>query len=208
MHQHDHIALPDIIPVFPLSGALLLPRGHLPLNIFETRYLEMLEFARDHEGVIGMVQPLDPIAGAHLSDNEMHRLYEVFPHHNPLYYTGCVGRLSKIQENSNGTYFIILEGIKRFNIIKEIDNDLPYRSMNVSYENFIQDGTAVFRSHELDRQKLVLTLEKFLSAQNISPRWESFEKAGDEELINTFAMLYPFTNAEKQALYQSTNKFV
>ena len=182
--------LPEIIPVFPLSGALLLPRGQLPLNIFEPRYLAMIDDAlRSGLRLIGMIQP-DP---SHPSPEDKPHLYKV----------GCVGRLTQIAESGDGRYLIQLTGIARFRIQEELTVATPFRQCRVTFEPFTDDFSARKGEDDVDRESLLKALKDFLKANNLKADWDGIENAPNEALVNALAMMSPYGAAEKQALLEA-----
>ena len=182
--------LPEIIPVFPLPGALLLPRGQMPLNIFEPRYLAMVDDAlRSGLRLIGMIQP-DP---AHPGSEDAPGLYKI----------GCVGRITELTETGDGRYLIELTGIVRFRIDQELEVPTPYRQCRVLYTPFIDDFTARKGENEVDREALLHALRDFLKANDLKADWEGIEKAPNEALVNALAMMSPYGPAEKQALLEA-----
>ena len=184
--------LPDVIPVFPLAGALLLPRGQMPLNIFEPRYLAMVDDAlRSGLRLIGMIQP-DPALPAP----------EEKPH---LYKVGCVGRITQIAESGDGRYLMQLTGIARFRLDQELALETPYRQCRVRYDDFVDDFTARKGEDEVDRTSLLRTLSDFLKANNLKADWQGIESAPNEALVNALAMMSPYGAAEKQALLEAPN---
>ncbi|MBX9778523.1 MAG: LON peptidase substrate-binding domain-containing protein [Xanthobacteraceae bacterium] len=182
--------LPDVIPVFPLSGALLLPRGQLPLNIFEPRYLAMIDDAlRSGLRLVGMIQP-DPARPG--------------PEDKPvLYKIGCVGRLTQIAESGDGRYLIQLTGIARFRVEDELSVTTPYRQCRVTFAPFRDDFTARKGEDEVDRESLLKALKDFLEANNLKADWQGIENAPNEALVNALAMMSPYGAAEKQALLEA-----
>jgi Lon protease-like protein len=180
--------LPEVIPVFPLSAALLLPRADLPLNIFEPRYLAMIDRALCGDRVIGMVQP-DEDAAAGANGPALLRV-------------GCAGRITTFAETGDGRYLITLSGIARFRIIEEVATGLAYRACRVSAadfaSDFADDGDA-----PVDRPAVLRTFRAYLKAHNLDTDWESVGQASNETLINTLAMIAPFGAAEKQALLEA-----
>jgi Lon protease-like protein len=173
-------ALPEKIPVFPLPGALLLPRGQLPLNIFEPRYLAMIDDALSSgHRLIGMIQP-DPTHPG--PDQNKPNLFRV----------GCDGR-----------YLIQLTGVARFRIEQELDVTTLYRQCMVTYRPFIDDFTARKGEDEVDRKALLRALSSFLKANNLKADWEGIENAPNEALVNALAMMSPYAAAEKQALLEA-----
>ena len=183
--------LPDVIPVFPLAGALLLPRGQLPLNIFEPRYLAMIDDAlRSGTRLIGMIQP-DP---THPGPDQAK------PH---LFRVGCVGRITQFAESGDGRYLIQLTGVARFRIDQELLADTPYRQCRVTYQPFTDDFIARKGEDEVDRKTLLRTLADFLKANNLKADWAGIENAPNEALVNALAMMSPYGAAEKQALLEA-----
>jgi Lon protease-like protein len=187
---HGPDDLPDVIPVFPLAGALLLPRGQLPLNIFEPRYLAMIDDAlRSGLRLIGMIQP-DPTQPG---TEDRPSLYKI----------GCVGRLTQIAESGDGRYLIQLTGIARFRIVQELDAATPYRQCRVNFEPFTDDFVARKGEDEVDRGRLLKALKDFLEANNLKADWQGIENAPNEALVNALAMMSPYGAAEKQALLEA-----
>jgi hypothetical protein len=182
--------LPDVIPVFPLAGALLLPRGQLPLNIFEPRYLMMIDDAlRSGQRLIGMIQPDSPSAESE--------------EHPTLYKIGCVGRLTQFTESGDGRYLIQLTGVARFRIEEELSVPTPYRQCRVSYTAFAGDFSPREGEDEVDRESLLRALADFLKANNLKADWDGIENAPNEALVNALAMMSPYGTAEKQALLEA-----
>ena len=182
--------LADVIPIFPLPGALLLPRGQMPLNIFEPRYVAMIDDAlRTGHRLIGMIQP-DP---AHPGPEDKPNLYKV----------GCVGRITQIAESGDGRYLLQLTGIVRFRVDEELNVSTPYRQCQVSYAPFIDDFTARKGEDDVDRAGLLRALSDFLKANNLKADWEGIETAPNEALVNALAMMSPYGIAEKQALLEA-----
>src|SRR5271165_4052364 len=163
--------LPEVVAVFPLEGALLLPRGQLPLNIFEPRYLMMIDDAfASGRRLIGMIQP-DP---AHPGREDRPNLYKI----------GCVGRITQLTETGDGRYMIQLIGIARFRIDTELEVSTPYRQCRVSYAPFIDDFIGRKGESEVDRESLLKALSDFLRANDLKADWEGIEKAPNEALVN------------------------
>jgi Lon protease-like protein len=184
------IDLPGTIPVFPLPGALLLPRGQMPLNIFEPRYLAMIDDAlRDGHRLIGMIQP-DP---AHNGP----------AHKPPLYQTGCVGRITQLAESGDGRYLIELTGVARFRIEEELTVLTAYRQCRVTYAPFADDFIARKGENEVDRKALLRALNDFMKANDLKADWEDIDKAPNEALVNALSMMSPYGAAEKQALLEA-----
>jgi uncharacterized protein len=184
-------ALPDAIAIFPLPGALLLPRGQMPLNIFEPRYLAMIEDTlRSTHRIIGMIQP-DP---AHPGPDQNK------PH---LFKIGCVGRVTQFAESGDGRYLIQLTGISRFRIKQELPVSTPYRQCRVTYAPFIDDFIARKGEEQVNRKALLRALTDFLKANNLKADWEGIENAPNEALVNALAMMSPYDVAEKQAMLEA-----
>jgi len=183
--------LPDVIVVFPLPGALLLPRGQMPLNIFEPRYLAMIDdVLRSTHRLIGMIQP-DP---AHPGpDQDKPRLFRV----------GCVGRMTQFAESGDGRYLIQLTGVARFRVEDELPVGTPYRQCRVTYQPFIDDFTARKGEDEVDRKALLRALTAFLKANKLKADWDGIESAPNEALVNALAMMSPYDTAEKQAMLEA-----
>ena len=177
--------LPDTIPVFPLPGALLLPRTRLPLHLFEPRYLQMFDDAlRTDDRLIGMIQPYGDTGG---------RLHKI----------GCAGRITSFSETEDGRYMISLSGISRFRLLNEVDGDTPYRRAKVDWRGFERDAGQPEPDADWDRKTFLTSLCKFFEEENLSTDWDSLAEAGDELLINSLAMLCPFEPEDKQALLEA-----
>jgi uncharacterized protein len=188
---HGPDDLPSVIPVFPLPGALLLPRGQMPLNIFEPRYLAMIDDAlRSGQRLIGMIQP-DP---AHPGRDENR------PH---LFQIGCLGRLTQFAESGDGRYLIQLTGVSRFRIEEELPVETLYRQCRVAFQPFADDFTPRKGEDEVDRKALLRALTSFLKANNLKADWDGIENAPNEALVNALAMMSPYDAAEKQAMLEA-----
>jgi Lon protease-like protein len=184
------IDLPEIIPVFPLPGALLLPRGQMPLNIFEPRYLAMVDDAlRDGHRLIGMIQP-DP---AHPGPEEKPNLFKI----------GCVGRITQLAESGDGRYLMQLTGIARFRVEQELDVHTAYRQCRVTFAPFADDFVARKGEQGVNRKALLEALTAFLKANNLKTDWAGIESAPNEALVNALAMMSPYGVAEKQAMLEA-----
>jgi Lon protease-like protein len=184
------IEMPGVIPVFPLPGALLLPRGQMPLNIFEPRYLAMVDDAlRDGHRLIGMIQP-DPTRPGPADKP-------------PLYATGCVGRITQLAESGDGRYLIELTGVARFRVEEELTVATLYRQCRVTFAPFADDFTARKGENAVDREAVLEALRAFLKANDLKADWEGIEKAPNEALVNALSMMSPYGTAEKQALLEA-----
>ena len=182
--------LAEVIPVFPLPGALLLPRGQMPLNIFEPRYLAMVDDSlRDGHRLIGMIQP----DTAHPGPEDKPNLYKV----------GCVGRITQIAETGDGRYLMQLTGVARFRIEEELKVATLYRQCRVSYVPFADDFVARRGEEAVDREALLRALSDFLKANDLKADWEGIENAPNEALVNALAMMSPYGSAEKQAMLEA-----
>ena len=180
----------DVIPVFPLPGALLLPRGQMPLNIFEPRYLAMVDAAlRSGQRLIGMIQP----DTAHPGPDDRPHLFKV----------GCVGRITQFAETGDGRYLIQLTGVSRFAVAQELSVPTPYRQCRVTYAPFADDFVARKGEQAVDRAAVLEALSAFLKANKLKADWEGIENAPNEALVNALAMMSPYGPAEKQALLEA-----
>ncbi|HEY0909895.1 MAG TPA: LON peptidase substrate-binding domain-containing protein, partial [Bradyrhizobium sp.] len=182
--------LPQVIPVFPLPGALLLPRGQMPLNIFEPRYVTMIDDAlRSGHRLIGMIQP----DTAHPGPEDKPNLFKI----------GCVGRITQLAEAGDGRYILELTGISRFKVIEEVAVLTLYRQCKVDYFPYIDDFTARKGEDAVDREALLEVLTDFLKANNLKVDWEGVENAPNEALVNALAMMSPYGPPEKQAMLEA-----
>ncbi|MEM8827422.1 MAG: LON peptidase substrate-binding domain-containing protein [Pseudomonadota bacterium] len=176
--------LPDSIAIFPLEGALVLPRGNLPLNIFEPRYLEMIRDAMASTRMIGMIQPRE--------DGE-------------LYGIGGLGKINQFTETDDGRFMIVLSGISRFRVVRELDATTAYRQAEIDLDPFLDDFRQPIPLDATTRVSLEEGLKGYLDAQGLSADWESVKQADDESLVNTLAGVCPFDPAEKQALLEAAD---
>ena len=197
--------LPRVVPIFPLPGVLLLPGGHLPLNIFEPRYLAMVRDALAGERAIGMIQPREAAA-----DVGAAKVYE----------TGCLGRITAFSETDDGRHLITLTGLIRFDVARELPPLEGYRRVTAGYDRFRhdlvdgpedgpEDGAAdgvdgaAGAAGAIDRARLLETLGFYFEAQGIEGDWKAIEETGDAALVTSLAMLCPFAAPEKQALLEA-----
>jgi Lon protease-like protein len=189
-HYRGPAELPEVIPVFPLPGALLLPRGQMPLNIFEPRYLAMIDDAlRDGHRLIGMIQPDAAREGA--ADKPS------------LFRNGCVGRITQLAESGDGRYLVELTGVARFRLVEELAVKTDYRQCRVTYAPFADDFVPRKGEAAVDRTALLRALAEFLKTNNLKADWEGIENAPNEALVNALAMMSPYGAAEKQALLEA-----
>ncbi|WP_034990749.1 LON peptidase substrate-binding domain-containing protein [Beijerinckia mobilis] len=181
--------MPSLFPLFPLSGVLLLPRGQLPLNIFEPRYLAMVDDALKGERIIGMIQP----------DTDAPGLAGV----PPLFQVGCAGRITQISETGDGRYHLTLTGISRFRILKEAEVDTPYRQCYADFNFFATDFKPGSGEEYVDRTSLLRTLREFAEFNDLQIDWKSINDAPNEALVNALSMMSPFGAKEKQAILEA-----
>lgn len=180
--------LPDTVSIFPLPGALLLPRARLPLHIFEPRYLAMLEDCmKTRERLIGMIQPREVPGSA---EKRLHAI-------------GCAGRLTAFSETEDGRYMITLTGVSRFRVLSEVEGFVPYRRVRVSWQGFEADLGPAEKDAGLDRPRFMALLERYFATVELSTDWESLQQADDELLVNALSMLCPFAPEERQALLEA-----
>ena len=180
--------LPAVLPIFPLPGALLLPGGKLPLNIFEKRYLAMVRDAmRSDSRMIGMIQPREDEAA-----NEPPAIYD----------TGCAGRIVAFSETDDGRYLIALTGVARFQVVRELPGEFPYRRVEADFAPFradLEESAAT----AIDRDRLIKALKAYFTLESINADWDAIVEAPDDKLVTTLAMVCPFGSREKQALLES-----
>jgi len=180
---------PDVLPIFPLTGVLLLPRGRLPLNIFEPRYLAMTSDALGGDRMIGMIQPSDPASGGM---------------NPPVYPIGCAGRLTSFSETDDGRYLITLSGVSRFRVREELPLLHGYRRVVPDWEPFLRDRDQPPKAG-FDRSRLIGGLRSFFEQRQISVDWDAIEKAPSEYLVTSISMACPFAPSEKQALLEAAD---
>jgi len=174
---------PEIIPVFPLSGVIYFPKTNLPLNIFEQRYLNLVNDAYSKNKLMGMVQ----------SKKEGDNVYDI----------GCLGKISDYQKSKDGRVLINLTGVSRFKIIKEISSKKLYREFLVDYKNFVEDTED--NQVKLDVSELMEKTKIFFNRNGLLLNWQEFEKLEQTQKINTLAMISPITNEEKQKLLETVS---
>lgn len=187
----DTAQLPAAIPVFPLTRALLLPRGELPLNIFEPRYVAMVDDAIAGARILGMIQPL-PGQDEH---DAVQRLYKV----------GCAGRITRFFETGDGRYLISLTGVARFRIEEELEPRSGYRRFSVDYGEFHRDLEAGLGERRVDRHGMIRMLRAFAEFAKLDVDWASIDAAPNEALVNALAMMSPFGADAKQALLEASD---
>ena len=184
--------LPDSVPVFPLTGALLLPFSHRPLNIFEPRYIEMVDHALAGNRLIGLIQPEDTT-----EESPKGRA--------PLQKVGCLGRLTHFEENGDGRYFIILEGVTRFEALQEVTTRKPFRQFTVSAERFALDFDRLHGEEAVDRPRFLKMMKDYAEFANFELNWEEIDKTGTADLVNFACMVSPYGAAEKQVLLEANS---
>ncbi|MBI1360247.1 MAG: peptidase S16 [Alphaproteobacteria bacterium] len=180
--------LPAEIPVFPLGGAVLFPKSVLPLNIFEPRYLNMVDDALSGSRLIGMIQPAGLVGQGE---------------HPDLADIGCVGRLTSFQETDDGRYLIALQGVARFGVIEETTRATPYRTVRADWSRYPEDLALDAEPPSLKREDLTTALKDYLERNGLNADWSSISEAPVEMLINSLSTGCPFTNPEKQALLEA-----
>jgi len=180
-------ALPRELPVFPLSGCLLLPRCELPLNIFEPRYIDMIDAALAGDRMVGMAQPTT----------------EGSADAPEIYATGCAGRLTRFAETGDGRYLITLQGICRFRVLRETTRQTGFRTFAVAFDEFAGDLVENDSDRSVDRDAVLGALRAYSERNRIKIDWSGIADVSDELLVNTLAMLSPFGSAEKQALLEA-----
>jgi Lon protease-like protein len=180
--------LPGSIPIFPLPGALLLPRSRLPLHVFEPRYLQMLDDAlKTPERLVGMVQP-NEVAGRGGIGLQM---------------IGCAGRITQFSETEDNRYMVTLSGISRFRVVSEVDGFTPYRRCEVNWSSFGDDQLEPDEDLQFYRPRFLDLLGRYFDAQSLSADWETLKEADDELLINSLSMMLDFGSEDKQALLEA-----
>ena len=180
--------LPNILPVFPLSNFIIFPRTTVPLNIFEPRYIQMIDQSMKSNRIIGMIQPKKT---GELKKPDLHNV-------------GCAGKITSFNETDDGRYLIVLNGICRFKITNEVNNDYLYRECKVKYEDFYED--LIEKSNEIkftDLKLIFQNLKDLFKKQGYEINWKEIEKQSLDQTINTLSMASPFSLEEKQVLLES-----
>ncbi|KQZ15059.1 ATP-dependent protease [Mesorhizobium sp. Root554] len=189
-HYRRDKDLPQTVPVFPLAGALLLPGGRMPLNVFEPRYLQMLDDVLADHRLIGIIQP--SLEGAVRADGEPE-----------LCNVGCLGRITSFAETGDGRYLISLQGVCRFRVAQEMAAKTPFRQCRIM--PFLADLQEDQSSNEIDRPSLLKTFRAYLQANDLEADWESVSRADNTMLVNALSMMAPYGSAEKQALLEAAD---
>jgi Lon protease-like protein len=185
--------LPNVLPVFPLRGAILLPRASLTLNVFEPRYLALVDHALAGTRLIGVVQPA-PEAG----DGESPK-GKIFP----LRRVGCAGRITSFTESDDGRVVVALAGVARFRVGRDVDGEEPFRVCQVDFAPYGEDFVSGYGEDDVDRPRLIATLRSYLIANNLNADWERINGASTERLVNTLSILSPYGPEEKQCLLEA-----
>ena len=182
--------LPSTIPIFPLSNFIIFPNSKVPLNIFEPRYLEMVDDTMKNSKLIGIIQPKKDL-------NEST---------NDLYEVGCVGKIVSFDETEDGRYVIVLNGMSRFKVLKEIKNNKLYRECEISFDEFKEDLILEKKETKFDDINLIFKdLRKLFEKNGYTINWKDLEKQNLDQTINTLAMASPFSIEEKQVLLETKN---
>ena len=185
------VDLPAQIPVFPLSNFIIFPKATVPLNIFEPRYIDMINDSMKSSKTVGMIQPKSSGSG-----NNVPELHEV----------GCLGKITSFKETEDGRYLIELKGLIRFENIKELKTEKKYRILNVNYENFIQDLKSEKEDLKFSDLELIFKdLKSLFEKRGFIINWKALEKQSLDETINALAMASPFSLEEKQVLLEAKN---
>lgn len=185
--------LATVIPVFPLPGAVVLPRGQLPLNIFEPRYVAMFDDALKSHRLIGMIQPVEGSNVPELKAGPVPELRRV----------GCVARITQFAETGDGRYLTTLSGVARFRVMEELSVVTPYRQCRVAYDEFAMDLQPRAEEDLVDRKAVIEALRKFAEARKLSIAWNEIDRAHNEMLVNALSMISPFGPNDKQALLEA-----
>jgi Lon protease-like protein len=184
--------LPKSVPVFPLTGALLLPFAHRPLNIFEPRYIQMVDDALAGDRLIGLIQPLDAS-----EESPKGRA--------PLQTVGCLGRLTHWEEHGEGRYFIILEGLTRFDLTTELTVMTPYRQAVIDARRFTSDFERAHGEEAVDRERFLKMMRDYAEYAQFDLNWEEIDKTGTADLVNFCCMVSPYGAREKQVLLEAAS---
>jgi uncharacterized protein len=188
IQRYQHISdLPQQLPLFPLAGALLLPRVDLPLNVFEPRYLAMVEDAMSSHRMIGIIQPLDG------ESDKKPKLQAI----------GCAGRITVYSEAEDGRLLITVTGVCRFTLGKETRSKKPYREATVDYRKFQDDLVLETGAANVNRRELVAAFRNYLEANSMTANWREVEAVPTEILVNTLSLLAPYPPRDKQALLEA-----
>jgi Lon protease-like protein len=185
--------MPKALPLFPLRGAILLPRASLTLNVFEPRYLALVDHALAGDRLIGVVQPAPEAGNAESPAGKAFALRQV----------GCAGRIYSFTEHEDGRVVISLTGIARFNVGDAVDGQAPFRTASVNFSPYAGDFIAGYGEDDVDRARLLATLKSYLIANNLHADWDRINAASTERLVNTLSILSPYGPEEKQCLLEA-----
>ncbi len=185
--------MPKVLPLFPLRGAILLPRASLTLNVFEPRYLALVDHALAGDRLIGVVQPAPEAGNAESPAGK----------NFPVRRVGCAGRISSFTENEDGRVVITLAGVARFAVGEAIAGSAPFRTCQVDFAPYAQDFVGGHGEEDVDRPRLIATLRSYLTANNLNADWDRINSASNERLVNTLSILSPYGPEEKQALLEA-----
>ena len=181
--------LPEIIPIFPLSNFIIFPKTTVPLNIFEPRYIQMIDDCMKSDRIIGMIQPKN-------SSSKVPELYDI----------GCAGKITSFNETNDGRYLIVLNGISRFKIVKEINSERLYRKFDVSFTEYNKDTNAGTTEIKFSDLELIFkNLKSLFRTKGYSVNWKELEQQSLDQTINTLSMASPFSLEEKQILLESVD---
>jgi Lon protease-like protein len=181
--------LPKIISVFPLSNFVIFPNTSVPLNIFEPRYIEMIDNSMKTDRIIGMIQPKKQMDGI-----------------PQLYNVGCAGKITNFNETEDGRYLIVINGISRFKILKEINNNKPYRECEISFDEYIEDTKENYNEIKFTDLELIFkNLKNLFKKKGYLINWKELEKQSLDQTLNALVMASPFSLEEKQALLETIN---
>jgi uncharacterized protein len=185
--------LPKLLPIFPLRGAILLPRASLTLNVFEPRYLALVDHVLAGNRLIGIVQPAPEVGNAESPQGKSF----------PLRRVGCAGRITSFAEHEDGRVVISLSGVARFRVGPDAEEPEPFRLCHVDFAPYGEDFVGGYGEDEVDRPRLIATLRSYLVANNLNADWERINSASTERLVNTLSILSPYGPEEKQCLLEA-----
>jgi uncharacterized protein len=192
-HYRKPADLPQVLPVFPLRGAILLPRATLSLSVFEPRYLALVDFALGSDRLVAIVQPAPEAGSSESPPGKNFTLRRV----------GCAGRITAFSEGDDGRVLLSLTGISRFQLAREVASEEPFRLCQMDFAHYAADFTWGYGEEEVDRPRLLATLKAYLIANNLSADWDRIDSASNERLVNTLSILSPYGPEEKQALLEA-----
>jgi Lon protease-like protein len=192
---HEASDMPSELPVFPLRGAILLPRATLTLNVFEPRYLALVNYALGRDHLIGIIQPATESGAAESPRGKIFELHSI----------GCAGRITAFTESEEGRVIITLAGVARFRCRRDIPSDEPFRICTVDFGSYEEDFVCGHGEDAVDRPRLLATLRSYLSANNLDVNWDRINSASNERLVNALSILSPYGPEEKQALLEAAD---